>query len=222
MWSMNKDSSFKSGKDRIMKTKSSNNTLYVITAIASVVVILLAAVGFTNVEAQKVERVSADSNFISRAESAAELAASMGVENDVYQARVQNVAGDNDDDLGRMADALKPIAEYNTDSAALDREVKYLLGGTDTYATTYGGICAAAGEAYRMDLDAANHDAAVWTAVCAVLALAGVARTCRLGHKDRVRQTLISIQFSFFILPIKKGEAALASSFYYVCLTAII
>ena len=58
MWSMNKDSSFKSGKDRIMKTKSSNNTLYVITAIASVVVILLAAVGFTNVEAQKVERVS--------------------------------------------------------------------------------------------------------------------------------------------------------------------
>ena len=53
MWSMNKDSSFKSGKDRIMKTKSSNNTLYVITAIASVVVILLAAVGFTNVEAQK-------------------------------------------------------------------------------------------------------------------------------------------------------------------------
>lgn len=156
MWSMNKDSSFKSGKDRIMKTKSSNNTLYVITAIASVVVILLAAVGFTNVEAQKVERVSADSNFISRAESAAELAASMGVENDVYQARVQNVAGDNDDDLGRMAEALKPIAEYNTDSAALDREVKYLLGGTDTYATTYGGICAAAGEAYRMDLDAAT------------------------------------------------------------------
>lgn len=158
-----------------MKTKSTNNTLYVITAIASVVVILLAAVGFTNVEAQKVERVSADSNFISRAESAAELAASMGVENDVYQARVQNVAGDNDDDLGRMAEALKPIAEYSTDSAALDREVKYLLGGTDTYATTYGGICAAAGEAYRMDLDAANHDAAVWTAVCAVLALAGVA-----------------------------------------------
>lgn len=175
MWSMNKDSSFKSGKDHIMKTKSTNNTLYVITAIASVVVILLAAVGFTNVEAQKVERVSADTNFISRAESAAELAASMGVENDVYQARVQNVAGDNDDDLGRMAEALKPIAEYSTDSAALDREVKYLLGGTDTYATTYGGICAAAGEAYSMDLDAANHDAAVWTAVCAVLALAGVA-----------------------------------------------
>ena len=158
-----------------MKTKSTNNTLYVITAIASVVVILLAAVGFTNVEAQKVERVSADSNFINRAESAAELAASMGVENDVYQVRVQNVAGDNDDDLGRMADALKPIAEYSTDSAALDREVKYLLSGTDTYATTYGGICAAAGEAYRMDLDAANHDAAVWTAVCAVLALAGIA-----------------------------------------------
>ena len=101
-----------------MKTKSSNNTLYVITAIASVVVILLAAVGFTNVEAQKVERVSVDTNFINRAESAAELAASMGVENDVYQARVQNVAGDNDDDLGRMAEALKPIAEYNTDSAA--------------------------------------------------------------------------------------------------------
>ena len=74
-----------------------------------------------------------------------------------------------------MADALKPIAEYNTDSAALDREVKYLLSGTDTYATTYGGICAAAGEAYRMDLDSANHDAAVWTAVCAVLALAGIA-----------------------------------------------
>ena len=78
-------------------------------------------------------------------------------------------------DIIRMAEALKPIAEYNTDSAALDREVKYLLSGTDTYATTYGGICAAAGEAYRMDLDAANHDAAVWTAVCAVLALAGIA-----------------------------------------------
>lgn len=159
-----------------MKTKSSNNTLYVITAIASVVVILLAAVGFTNVEAQKVERVSVDTNFINRAESAAELAASMGVENDVYQARVQNVAGDNDDDLGRMAEALKPIAEYNTDSAALDREVKYLLGGTDTYATTYGGICATAGlRPYRMDLDSANHDAAVWTAVCAVLPIAGIA-----------------------------------------------
>ena len=95
----------------------------------------------------------------------------MGVENDVYQARVQSVADYSDNDLGRMAEALKPIADYNTDSAALDREVKYLLGGTDTYATT----CAAAGEAYRMDLDAANHDAAVWTAVCAVLALAGVA-----------------------------------------------
>lgn len=151
-----------------MKTKSSNNTLYVITAIASVVVILLAAVGFTNVEAQKVERVSADSNFINRAESAAELAASMGVENDMYPASVQSTSDDD-------AEALKPIAEYNTDSAALDREVKYLLSGTDTYATTYGGICAAAGEAYRMDLDAANHDAAVWTAVCAVLALAGIA-----------------------------------------------
>lgn len=158
-----------------MKTKSTNNTLYVITAIASVVVILLAAVGFTNVEAQKVERVSADSNFINRAESAAELAASMGVENDMYPASVQSTSDDDADSLSRMADALKPIAEYNTDSAALDREVKYLLGGTDTYATTYGGICAAAGEAYRMDLDAANHDAAVWTAVCAVLALAGVA-----------------------------------------------
>lgn len=175
MWSMNKDSSFKSGKDHIMKTKSSNNTLYVITAIASVVVILLAAVGFTNVEAQKVERVSADSNFISRAESAAELAASMGVENDMYPASVQSTSDDDADSLSRMADALKPIAEYSTDSAALDREVKYLLSGTDTYATTYGGICAAAGEAYRMDLDAANHDAAVWTAVCAVLALAGIA-----------------------------------------------
>ena len=150
-----------------MKTKSSNNTLYVITAIASVVVILLAAVGFSNVEAQKVERVSA--------ESAAELAASMGVENDVYQASVQSTSDDDADSLSRMADALKPIAEYNTDSAALDREVKYLLSGTDTYATTYGGICAAAGEAYRMDLDSANHDAAVWTAVCAVLALAGIA-----------------------------------------------
>ena len=175
MWSMNKDSSFKSGKDHIMKTKSSNNTLYVITAIASVVVILLAAVGFTNVEAQKVERVSVDTNFINRAETAAEIAASMGVENDMYPASVQRVADYSDNDLGRMAEALKPIADYNTDSAALDREVKYLLGGTDTYATTYGGICAAAGEAYRMDLDAANHDAAVWTAVCAVLALAGVA-----------------------------------------------
>lgn len=175
MWSMNKDSSFKSGKDHIMKTKSSNNTLYVITAIASVVVILLAAVGFTNVEAQKVERVSVDTNFINRAETAAEIAASMGVENDMYPARVQSVADYSDNDLGRMAEALKPIAEYNTDSAALDREVKYLLSGTDTYATTYGGICAAAGEAYRMDLDAANHDAAVWTAVCAVLALAGIA-----------------------------------------------
>lgn len=138
MWSMNKDSSFKSGKDHIMKTKSSNNTLYVITAVASVVVILLAAVGFTNVEAQKVERVSADTNFINRAETAAELAASMGVENDVYPARVQSVADYSDNDLGRMAEALKPIADYNTDSAALDREVKYLLGGTDTYATTYG------------------------------------------------------------------------------------
>lgn len=175
MWSMNKDSSFKSGKDHIMKTKSSNNTLYVITAIASVVVILLAAVGFTNVEAQKVERVSADTNFINRAETAAELAASMGVENDMYPASLQSASDDDADSLSRMADALKPIAEYSTDAATLDRDVKYLLGGTDTYATTYGGICAAAGEAYRMDLDAANHDAAVWTAVCAVLALAGVA-----------------------------------------------
>lgn len=96
-----------------MKTKSTNNTLYVITAIASVVVILLAAVGFTNVEAQKVERVSADSNFINRAESAAELAASMGVENDVYQARVQNVAGDNDDDLGRTRPRGKISAQRN-------------------------------------------------------------------------------------------------------------
>ena len=40
-----------------MKTKSSNRTVYVITAVLSVLVLLLAAAGFTNVEAQKVDRI---------------------------------------------------------------------------------------------------------------------------------------------------------------------
>lgn len=59
-----------------MKTKSSSRTVYVITAVLSVFVLLLAAAGFTNVEAQKVERVSADANFIKHADAAGELAAS--------------------------------------------------------------------------------------------------------------------------------------------------
>ena len=53
-----------------MKTKSSSRTVYVITAVLSVFVLLLAAAGFTNVEAQKVERVSADANFIKHADAA--------------------------------------------------------------------------------------------------------------------------------------------------------
>ena len=67
-----------------MKTKSSSRTVYVITAVLSVFVLLLAAAGFTNIEAQKVERVSADANFIKHADAAGELAASMGLANTVY------------------------------------------------------------------------------------------------------------------------------------------
>ena len=100
----------------------------------------------------------------------------MGVENDMYPASLQSASDDDADSLSRMADALKPIAEYSTDASTLDRDVKYLLGGTDTYATTYGG-------SLRSPCPCRH------------------CQTCCLGHKDRVRQ--ISYQFSFFILPIK-------------------
>ena len=171
-----KDSPLRDGKDRIMKTKSSNHTVYVITAVLSVFVLLLAAVGFTNVEAQKVERISADTNFIKHADAAGELATSMGVANTVYPMSAQEGKADSDSELGRMAEALKPVAEFNSDASTLDRDVAYLLNnGTAAYGATYGEICTAASASYHADLDAANHDAAVWTAVCAVLALAGVA-----------------------------------------------
>lgn len=159
-----------------MKTKSSNRTVYVITAVLSVFVLLLAAAGFTNVEAQKVDRISADNNLIKHADAAGELAASMGVANTVYPMSAQEPNTDSDNELGRMAEALKPVAEFNSDASTLDRDVAYLLNnGTAAYGATYGEICTAASASYRADLDAANHDAAVWTAVCAVLALAGIA-----------------------------------------------
>ena len=159
-----------------MKTKSSNRTVYVITAVLSVLVLLLAAAGFTNVEAQKVDRISADNNLIKHADAAGELATSMGVANTVYPMSAQAAKADDTDALGHMAEALRPIAEFNSDASTLDRNVAYLLNnGTAAYGATYGEICTAASASYRADLDAANHDAAVWTAVCAVLALAGVA-----------------------------------------------
>lgn len=159
-----------------MKTKSSSRTVYVITAVLSVFVLLLAAAGFTNVEAQKVERVSADANFIKHADAAGELAASMGLANTVYPMSAQGAGTDNDSELGRIAEVLKPVAEFNSDASVLDRNVAYLLNnGTAAYGATYGEICSAASASYRADLDAAAHDAAVWTAVCAVLALTGVA-----------------------------------------------
>ena len=159
-----------------MKTKSSNRTVYVITAVLSVLVLLLAAAGFTNVEAQKVDRISADNNLIKHADAAGELATSMGVANTVYPMSAQESKADDTDALGHMAEALRPIAEFNSDASTLDRNVAYLLNnGTAAYGATYGEICTAASASYRADLDAANHDAAVWTAVCAVLALAGVA-----------------------------------------------
>lgn len=159
-----------------MKTKSSNRTVYVITAVLSVLVLLLAAAGFTNVEAEKVDRISADNNLIKHADAAGELATSMGVANTVYPMSAQEAKADDTDALGHMAEALRPIAEFNSDASTLDRNVAYLLNnGTAAYGATYGEICTAASASYRADLDAANHDAAVWTAVCAVLALAGVA-----------------------------------------------
>ena len=159
-----------------MKAKSSNRTVYVITAVLSVLVLLLAAAGFTNVEAQKVDRISADNNLIKHADAAGELATSMGVANTVYPMYAQEAKADDTDALGHMAEALRPIAEFNSDASTLDRNVAYLLNnGTAAYGATYGEICTAASASYRADLDAANHDAAVWTAVCAVLALAGVA-----------------------------------------------
>ena len=163
------------GKDHIMKAKSSNRTVYVITAVLSVFVLLLAAAGFTNVEAQKVNRISADNNLIKHADAAGELAASMGVANTVYPMSEQEAETDGDSELGRMAEALKPVAEFNSDASTLDRDVAYLLNNGAAYGATYGEICTAASASYRADLDAANHDAAVWTAVCAVLALAGIA-----------------------------------------------
>lgn len=160
-----------------MKTKSSNHSLYVVTAVLSVLVMLLAAAGFTDAEAQKIQRVAADTNLINCADNAGALAVSMGVANDVYPLSSGSDADyDGDSDLGRMAQALKPIAEYYSDESTLDRDVAYLLNnGTAAYGATYGEICTAAGASYRADVDAANHDAAVWTAVCAVLALAGIA-----------------------------------------------
>lgn len=159
-----------------MKTKSSNRTVYVITAVLSVLVMLLAAAGFTNVEAQKVDRISTDTNLIKHAEAAGELATSMGVANTVYPMAAQEAKTDSNDALGRMAEDLNPVAEFNSDTSTLDRDVAYLLNnGTAAYGATYGEICTAASASYHADLDAANHDAAVWTAVCAVLALAGVA-----------------------------------------------
>ncbi len=158
-----------------MKTKTSNNTVYVITAILSVIVLLLAAVGFTSVETQKVERITADTNLLKHADSAGSLAASMGLANTVYPVSVQT-ADDSDDDLVRMAESLRPVAEFNSDASVLDRDVAYLLNnGTAAYGATYGEICTAASVSSQADIDSANHDAAVWTAVCAVLALAAVA-----------------------------------------------
>ncbi len=163
------------GKDHVMKTKASNNKIYVITAVLSVVVLILAAVGFTNVETQKVERISADTNLLKHADSAGSLATSMGLANTVYPASAQT-AVTADDELGRMAENLKPVAEFNSDASTLDRSVAYLLNnGAAAYGSTYGEICTAASASYQADIDSANHDAAVWTAVCAVLALAGVA-----------------------------------------------
>ena len=89
-----------------MKTKSSNRTVYVITAVLSVLVMLLAAAGFTNVEAQKVDRIAADNNLIKHAEAAGELATSMGVANTVYPMTAQEAKADSNDELGRMAEAL--------------------------------------------------------------------------------------------------------------------
>ncbi len=164
------------GKDHVMKTKTSNNTIYVITAVLSVIVLLLAAVGFTNVEAQKVERISTDTNLLNHADSAGSLAASMGLANTVYPAGAQTADVAGNDDLARMAESLKPVAEFNSDASTLDRSVAYLLNnGTAAYGSTYGEICTAASASYLADIDSANHDAAVWTAVCAVLALAGIA-----------------------------------------------
>ncbi len=159
-----------------MKTKSSNRTVYVITAVLSVLVLLLAAVGFTNVETQKVERISADTNLIKHADAAGELATSIGVADTAYPMSARETKTDNTDELGLMAEALKPVAEFNSDASTLDRDIAYLLNnGTAADGATYGEICTAASASFHADLDAANHDAAVWTAVCAVLALAGVA-----------------------------------------------
>ncbi len=164
------------GKDHVMKTKASNNTIYVITAVLSVIVLLLAAVGFTNVETQKIERISTDTNLIKHADNAGSLATSMGLANTVYPVSTTQIDAAADDELGRMAESLKPVAEFNSDASTLDRNIAYLLNnGTAAYGATYGEICTAASASYQADIDSANHDAAVWTAVCAVLALASVA-----------------------------------------------
>lgn len=158
-----------------MKTKSSNR-IYVVTAILSVVVMLLAAAGFINVETQKIDRVSTDTNLVKHAESAGELAVSTGVANTVYTGTAQSAANDSDDALSRMAEELKPVAELNSDESVLNRNVAYLLNNTTAnYGATYGEICTAAVNYYSADIDTANHDAAVWITVCGVMALAGVA-----------------------------------------------
>ncbi len=163
------------GKDHVMKTKTSNNTIYIITAVLSVLVLILAAVGFTNVETQKVERISTDTNLIKHADNAGSLATSMGLANTVYPVGTQTAAT-TDDELGRMAESLKPVADFNSNASTLDRDVAYLLNNsTAAYGATYGEICTAASASYQADIDSANHDAAVWTAVCAILALASVA-----------------------------------------------
>ena len=137
-----------------MKTKSSNRTVYVITAVLSVLVLLLAAAGFTNVEAQKVDRISADNNLIKHADAAGELATSMGVADTVYPMSAQAAKADDTDALGHMAEALRPVAEFNSDASTLDRNVAYLLNnGTAAYGATYGEICTAASASYRADLE---------------------------------------------------------------------
>lgn len=164
------------GKDHIMKTKTSNNTVYIITAVLSVLVLLLAAVGFTNVETDKVERISASTNLIKHAGDADSLAVSMGLSNTVYSSSVQSAADDADDELARMAESLRPVAELGSDASTLDRDVAYLLNNSSSWSgSTYGEICSSVSAAAQADIDAANHDAAVWTAVCAILALAGIA-----------------------------------------------
>lgn len=154
--------------------------LNVWVAVLSVAVMLVAGIGLYKTEANKVETLGENRAYINSAQEVLTLSEELGVKNEAYPVSFETpLSADGcSEELQRLGEELRWLADYNTDGSRLNRAADKLTASESVTAlgsgATYGEMANAAISSHQAEIDSINASARTWDAVLIVLFVIGL------------------------------------------------